>query len=90
MDMGAISPFDLLWITLAVAIAYAAIAWRFFVVPAQRRRSVTVEHRGHTVSRVATARPTTATQPPNVRPRHNRRNGNKCLSAGTRCSSNVK
>ena len=66
--MGATSPFDLLWITLAVGIAYAAIAWRFFVVPAHRRRSVVDEPRRHSVTRIATARPTTATQLLNVRP----------------------
>ena len=65
--MGATSPLDLLWITLAVGIAYAAIAWRFFLVPAQRRRAVAVQQR-HRTTRVVTARPTTAMQPPNVRP----------------------
>jgi predicted permease len=68
MDMGATSPLDLFWITLAVGIAYAAIAWRFFVVPAQRRRTIVVEHRRHNVTRVGTARPITATQAANVRP----------------------
>ncbi|MCU1388717.1 MAG: hypothetical protein JWL72_2055 [Ilumatobacteraceae bacterium] len=36
--MGAASPFDLLMITIAIAAAYGAFAWRFLLVPAQRRR----------------------------------------------------
>ena len=65
--MGATSPFDLLSITVAIGIAYAAIAWRFYVVPAQRRRSVVVEQRHQSVTRGATARPVSATQPLNAR-----------------------
>jgi hypothetical protein len=37
--MGPASPIDLLMITVAVAAFYGAIAWRFLLVPAQRRRT---------------------------------------------------
>lgn len=36
--MGAASPFHLLMITTAIGAGYGALAWRFLLVPAQRRR----------------------------------------------------
>jgi hypothetical protein len=65
--MGATSPLDLLWITLAVGMAYAAIAWRFLVVPAQRRRAIAVDRHGHTVTRVVCVRAHASAQDPIVR-----------------------
>lgn len=68
MDMGAVSPFDLLCITVAVGIAYAAIAWRCLMVPAQRRSTMALQPSRHTVSRVVVASPSATTPPQNVPP----------------------
>ncbi|MCU1367226.1 MAG: hypothetical protein JWL72_4532 [Ilumatobacteraceae bacterium] len=51
--MGAASPFDLLLITIAIGAGYGVLAWRFLVVPAQRRRGAVPQQ--PTLLRVAAA-----------------------------------